>query len=101
MLCAICSIRACETWTRQLPATRSAGLYRAYLPVIISLPPLITWGLFRRDGSFIPVAGTPEPETVARLFQHKVLQMLLEEGAIDEHVVADVLAGATRDSEPT
>jgi len=76
----------------------SAGNLLDWHPRVISL---VSWGLFRRDGSFIPVAGTPEPETVARLFQHKVLRMLLEEGAIDEHVVADVLARATRDSEPT
>jgi len=35
--------------------------------VIISLPPLITWGLFRRDGPFIPIARTPDPETLARI----------------------------------
>ena len=53
---------------------------------------LISWGLFRRDGSFIPVEGTPDPEIVARLFRHKVLRMLLEEGAIEEHVVRNLLA---------
>jgi hypothetical protein len=53
---------------------------------------LISWGLFRRDGSFIPVEETPDPETVARLFRHKVLRMLLEEGAIEEHVVGNLLA---------
>ena len=35
---------------------------------------LISWGLFRRDGSFIPVEGTPDPETVARLFRYRVLR---------------------------
>jgi hypothetical protein len=53
---------------------------------------LISWGLFRRDGSFIPVEETPDPEAVARLFRHKVLRMLLEEGAIEEHVVGNLLA---------
>jgi len=53
---------------------------------------LISWGLFRRDGSFTPVEGTPDPETVARLFRHKVLRMLLEEGAIEERVVRNLLA---------
>jgi hypothetical protein len=53
---------------------------------------LISWGLFRRDGSFIPVKETPDPETVARLFRHKVLRMLLQEGAIEEHVVGNLLA---------
>jgi len=43
---------------------------------------LISWGLFRRDGSFIPVEGTPDPEIVVRLFRHKVLRMVLKEGAI-------------------
>jgi hypothetical protein len=53
---------------------------------------LVSWGLFRRDGTFIPVEGTPEPETVARLFRHKVLRMLLEEGASEEGVVRNLLA---------
>ena len=53
---------------------------------------LVSWGLFRRDGSFIPVEETPDPETVARLFRHNVLRMLLEEGAIEEHVVRNLLA---------
>ena len=53
---------------------------------------LISWGLFRPDGSFLPVNGTPDPETVARLFRHKVLRMLLEEGAMEAHVVRNLLA---------
>ena len=53
---------------------------------------LISWGLFRCDGSFIPIEGSPDPETVARLFRHKVLRMLLEEGAIEEGVVRKLLA---------
>ena len=53
---------------------------------------LISWVLFGRDGSFIPVEGTPDPETLARLFRHKVLRMLLKEGAIEEHVVGNLLA---------
>jgi hypothetical protein len=50
--------------------------------------------MFRRNGSFLPVKGTPDPETVARLFRHKVLRMLLEEGAIEEHVVRNLLVWA-------
>ncbi len=53
---------------------------------------LLSWGLFRRDGSFIPVEGTPDSETVARRFRHKVLRMLLKEGAIKEGVVRNLLA---------
>jgi hypothetical protein len=53
---------------------------------------LISWGLFRRDGSFLPVEDTPDSETVARLLRHKVLRMLLEEGAIEEHMVRNLLA---------
>jgi len=40
--------------------------------------------MFRRDCSFVLVKGTPDPETVERLFRHKVLRMLLQEGAIAE-----------------
>jgi hypothetical protein len=53
---------------------------------------LVSWGLFRRDGSFLPVEGTPESETLARLFRHKVLRMLLEEGVLAEGVVRNLLA---------
>ncbi len=52
----------------------------------------MSWGLFRRDGSFLPVEGTPESETLARLFRHKVLRMLLEEGVLAEGVVRNLLA---------
>jgi ribosomal protein S27E len=48
---------------------------------------LVSWGLFRRDGSFLPVEGTPEPETVAQLFRHRVLRMLLDEGAIEDRII--------------
>jgi hypothetical protein len=53
---------------------------------------LVSWGLFRRDGSFLLVEGVPDPETVARLFRHRVLRMLLAEGAIAEGVVRTLLA---------
>ena len=53
---------------------------------------LVSWGLFCRDGSFLPVTGAPDPEMVARLFRHKVLRMLLAEGAIEEAVVRNLLA---------
>lgn len=33
---------------------------------------LVSWGLFRRDGSFLPVKVTPDLDTVARLFRHRV-----------------------------
>jgi hypothetical protein len=53
---------------------------------------LVSWGLFRRDGSFRPVEGIPDPETVAQVFRHRVLRMLQEEGAIAEGVVRNLLA---------
>ena len=55
----------------------------------------MSWGWFRRDGSFIPVEGTPQPETVALLFRHKVLRMRLDEGAMEETVVQNLLAWPT------
>ncbi len=48
---------------------------------------LVSWGLFRRDGPFLPVEGIPEPETVGWLFRYRVVRMLLAEGAIEEGVV--------------
>jgi Putative transposase len=53
---------------------------------------LVSRGVFGQDGSFLPGEGTPGPETVARLFRHTVLRMLLEEGAIEEGVVRNLLA---------
>lgn len=53
---------------------------------------LVSWGLFHRDGSFLPIQATPDPETVARVFRHRVLRMLLAEGAIEESVVRSLLA---------
>jgi hypothetical protein len=53
---------------------------------------LVSWGLFHRDGSFFPMEVAPDPETVARLFRHRVLRILLAEGAIAERVVRTLLA---------
>ena len=53
---------------------------------------LVSWGLFTRDGAFVPVEAAPDPETLARLFRHKVLRLLLDAGAIDQAVVANLLA---------
>ena len=36
--------------------------------------------------------AAPDPETLARLFRHKVLRLLLDAGAIDQAVVANLLA---------
>lgn len=52
---------------------------------------LISWGLFRPDGSFLPVAATPDPETVVRLVRHKVLQWLQQEAVIEDTVVRNLL----------
>ena len=35
---------------------------------------------------------TPEPDILEKLFRHKVLRLRLNEGAIDEQVVANLLA---------
>jgi hypothetical protein len=53
---------------------------------------MVPWGLFERDGSFIPVEGTPDPGTLAHLFRDRVLRMLLDEGAIEGSVVRNFLA---------
>ena len=52
---------------------------------------LIAWGLFRPDGSFVSLDATPDPETVARLFRHKVLRWLRREGVIDDRLVRNLL----------
>ena len=53
---------------------------------------LVSWGCFRKDGSFAAVDQVPAPVDLEKLFRHKVLRMLLDEGAIDESVVAKLLS---------
>jgi hypothetical protein len=53
---------------------------------------LVSWGCFRKDGTFAAVDQVPAPEPLEKLFRHKVLRMLLDEEAIDEGVVANLLS---------
>jgi hypothetical protein len=53
---------------------------------------LVSWGVFRPDGTFVAVTDVPEKETIEKLFRHKVLHMLREEGAIDDAVIESMLA---------
>lgn len=53
---------------------------------------LSSWGLFTQDGTFLPVDATPGTEDLEKLFRHKVLRLLQDEGTIDEQVVANLLA---------
>ena len=45
---------------------------------------LTTWGGFDKAGRFHRVHAIPSEETVSRLFRHKILKMLLKEGAIPD-----------------
>lgn len=56
---------------------------------------LISWGLYTRDGAFLPVEITPDLEVLAALFRHKVLCLLQEAEAIDESVVANLIGLAS------
>ena len=53
---------------------------------------LASWGGFDKSGRFHPVEAVPSEETVSRLFRHKVLKMLLREGAIGEEIVENMLS---------
>ena len=53
---------------------------------------LTTWGGFDEAGRFHPVQAIPSEETVSRLFRHKILKMLLKEGAITQEVVDGMLS---------
>ncbi len=77
------------TVPRAVACLQSAGSLLDWHPHVHLL---ITWGVFRRDGGFVPVAVTPDPETVARLFRHKVLRFLLAEGAIADGVARSLVA---------
>jgi len=53
---------------------------------------LISWGVFTRAGDFRPVEAVPDAEVLERLFRHKVLRLLQDEGAIGPEVVANLLS---------
>ena len=53
---------------------------------------LVSWGVFRPDGTFVPVTDVPAKETIEKLFRHKILRMLKDEGAIDDAVIENLLS---------
>jgi transposase-like protein len=53
---------------------------------------LVSWGCFKKDGTFVEVKQVPQAEELEKLFRHKVLRMLLDEEAIDERVVKNLLS---------
>jgi transposase-like protein len=53
---------------------------------------LVSWGCFKRDGTFVAVEAVPSTEELEKLFRHKVLRMLLDEEAINEEVVKNILS---------
>ena len=53
---------------------------------------LASWGGFDKSGRFHPMEAVPSEETVSRLFRHKVLKMLLREGAIGQEIVENMLS---------
>jgi hypothetical protein len=53
---------------------------------------LVSWGVFRPDGTFVAVTDVPPKETLEKLFRHKILHMLKEEGAIDDAVIENLLS---------
>lgn len=53
---------------------------------------LVSWGVFRPDGAFVPVTQVPAKQEIEQLFRHKVLAMLKEEGAIDDAVIESMLS---------
>jgi transposase-like protein len=53
---------------------------------------LVSWGVFRPDGSFVPVTDVPPKQRIEKLFRHKILPMLKQEGAIDDAVIENLLS---------
>ena len=83
---------AADTWTAVPGAAACVQSYGNLLDWHPHIHLLISWGLYTRDGAFLPVEITPDPEILAKLFRHTVLRLLQDEEAIDEHVVANLLA---------
>ena len=53
---------------------------------------LVSWGLFHGNGCFHPLHAVPSADSLSRLFRHKVLRMLLKQGAIDQDIVDNMLS---------
>ena len=52
---------------------------------------IITWGCFDAQGNFLLVDEVPDEKVVEKLFRHKVFKMLLEEDAISEEIIENML----------
>jgi hypothetical protein len=53
---------------------------------------LVSWGVFRPDGMFVPVTDVPPKQQSEKLFRLKILRMLKAEGAIDDAVIENLLS---------
>lgn len=52
---------------------------------------LVTWGGFHKDGTFVHAPAIPE-EALEKLFQHELLKMLRDAGAIEESLAENLLS---------
>ncbi len=66
--------------------------YGEFLDFHPHLHMLTSWGCFRKDGTFLEVPEVPTAEQLEKLFRHRVIKMLQDEGAIDEKVVKNLLS---------
>jgi hypothetical protein len=53
---------------------------------------IVSWGCFDGNGTFYAVRQAPDEEMVEQVFRHKVFRMLLDEDAVTEELVNDLLA---------
>jgi hypothetical protein len=53
---------------------------------------IVSWGCFDAGGTFYAVRNVPDVDMIEQVFRHKVFRMLLDEGAVTEELVSDLLA---------
>ena len=54
---------------------------------------IVSWGCFDNRGTFYAVREVPDNDMIEQLFRHRVFSMLLEEDAVTEDLVENMLAG--------
>ncbi|MFC1672316.1 transposase, partial [Planctomycetota bacterium] len=53
---------------------------------------IVSWGCFDENGTFYAVRQAPDEEMIEQVFRHRVFRMLLDEEAVTEELVKDLLA---------
>jgi hypothetical protein len=53
---------------------------------------IVSWGCFDGNGTFYAVREAPEADMIEQVFRHRVFRMLLDEGAVTDELVENMLS---------